>query len=319
MSFSAMVKSELFKTENAGPCCTVAELSAIFHTAGSISISGGGLQAELSTESLQLINKISHSLKTLFNISPEVFSEKKSNLKKNELYTLRTPSGSTEFLLKELEILYLDGEGYRQIASGVPKYITEQSCCALSYLKGAFLACGSISVPQFKNTDKASAGYHLEIKLPHTDMADSLRALFERFNIPPKIAERQGGYAVYLKESERISDFLALIGATNAVLKLQNVVVEREVKNNTNRQTNCIFANIDKTVDAAQKQIQAINRIESTVGLAVLPPKLQAVAKLRQEYPDFSLEQIAGISPDNLTKSGLYHRMRRIIQISKQL
>lgn len=319
MSYSLKVKTELMEISYESSCCMIAELSAIVHTAGSINISREGLYAEISSENETLIKRISNMFEKLFGFTAEVISEEKSILKKHTLYTIYTPKDRSEQVLNELGIISFDENHNRQINRGIDKYLILQDCCSASYLRGAFLSCGSITVPPAENSEKISIGYHLEFVFSCKEMADGIESLLSRFNILSKQTERKDNYIIYIKENEGISDFFALCNASKAVLELQNIIVEREVKNNTNRQTNCIVANIDKTVDAAIKQIEAINFIEKSVGLDMLPPKLQKVARLRQEYPDVSLEAIADLTGEKLTKSGINHRMRKIIKISQQL
>ena len=319
MSYSLKVKSELMEISYESSCCMLSELSAIVHTAGSLNISREGLYAEINTENETLIKRISQMFQKLFGIRAEIISEEKKVLKKHTLYTLYSPKNSSEQILNELGIISFDENHNRQINRGIDSNLILQDCCCAAYLRGAFLSCGNITVPLSGDNKKISIGYHLEFVLSCCEMAEGIEALLNRFNIISKQTTRKDNYIVYIKESEGICDFLALLKASKAVLELQNIKVEREVKNNTNRQTNCIVANIDKTVDAAIKQIEAINAIEKSGGLDMLPPKLRKVAKLRQEYPDVSLETIADLTGENLTKSGINHRMRKIIKIAQEL
>lgn len=318
MSFSFNVKAELINSQTKDYCCAISELSAIVHTAGSINITRDGLVTEIITENANLANRISVLFKTIFNINVQILSEKKSSLKKNLLYTVSTSKINSEQMLKELCIIGLDENNHRQIVSGIDNYLIETECCKISYLKGAFLSCGSITIPS-KNIETLHTGYNLRFIFSNTDMAEGISSLLNYFNISSKIMQRKNDFIVYLKEAQSLSDFLALTKAPKSFLELQNIILEREVKNNTNRQTNCIFANIDKTVKAAIIQIEAINLIEKKIGLCSLSQNLQKVARLRQEYPDVSLENIALLCNEKLTKSGINHRMRKIIQISKTL
>lgn len=316
MSFSFEVKNELLSKSYSG-CCANAKLSAIIHTCGSLNINKQGLYAEIRTENENLAKLVVNLFNKIFNVDTEIQTNQKSSLKKNILYTVATPSGFSEQILQELCIINLDENNHRQIVEGIDNYLVEQNCCKVSYLCGAFLSCGSITVP-IKN-DLSNLGYNLRFLLSNIEIAQDLKTLLEFFSIKAKITERKNGYMVYVKENESICDFLALIKASKSFLKLQSLIVERDVKNNTNRQTNCILANIDKSVNAAIKQIEAINKIEKKVGLDSLPQNLQKIAKLRQEYPDVSLQTIAKLCGENLTKSGINHRMRKIIDIANKI
>lgn len=311
MSFSLSVKNELLENENLG-CCAGALLSAIIHTGGSINISRRGLFAEITTENEKLAETFAALLKCVFGAEAEISGNKKSSLKKHILFTVQTPPKISEEILKELGIIKLDQNNHRQIVSGIDKYITEQKCCKISYIKGALLSCGSITADAGKNS-----GYSCSFVLSNAQIAEDLKTILDDFGIRCKIAERINNYIVYIKESESICDLLALLGASKSFLDLQNIIINREMKNNTNRQTNCIVANIDKTVNAAIKQIEAINKIENAAGLGFLPPHLRFVAEMRKAHPEASMEAIA--SQCGLTKSGVNHRIRKIIEISDSL
>lgn len=313
MSFSLNVKNELLAQKNSDACCTAAELSAILHTAGSININSEGLCAEISTDNVRFAGKVLSLFRKLFNINAQIVSHKKSTLNKRLLYRIQVCRNAEE-ILSELGIISLDKDNHRQIAQGIDKYITEQNCCKKSYLKGAFLAGGSITVPSEKE-----CGYNLSLYFSSEKMAEDIAKLLEHFNIKAKTAQRKNSYVVYLKESNLIADFLALLNVSKSYIALQDIMVEKEVINNTNRQTNCIFANIDKAIKAAIKQVEAINLIENTSGLDSLPPPLIKIARLRQEYPDVSLEKIAALSGENLTKSGVNHRMRKIMERAEKI
>ncbi|NLK17591.1 MAG: DNA-binding protein WhiA [Clostridiales bacterium] len=315
MSFSIRVKAELIGRLS-DSCCQMAELSAITHTGGSLSISSRGLSAEVTTSSALLAERVASLFEALYGVKGEVYSEQKSSLKKNVLYTVKVPELSERILL-ELGIISFDGSNHRQIVEGIDPYLAEQGCCKVSYLAGAFLACGSVSVPEAAKGK--NLGYHLGFSLSNEKMAQDVRQLLSHFNIAAKIARKKSGFTVYLKEGEGIADFLALVGASKCVLELQEIMVEREVKNNTNRQTNCILANIDRSVSAAVRQIEAINLIDKKIGLNSLPQSLSYVARLRRQHPDLSLEAIASLSGGKLTKSGINHRMRKIIDIARTL
>lgn len=313
MSFTLKVKNELLAQKNADACCSAAELSAALHTAGGINISNEGLSVEFSGDNARIAVRVYRLIKRLFGVNAHVFSQKKSTFNKPLLYKIE--ARAAEQMLSELGIIYLDEDNHRQIRAGIDPYIIEQRCCKISYLKGAFLAGGSITIPSEKS-DKA--GYNLSMTFYGAEMAEDVVSLLYRFNINAATQERKNSYAVYVKDGGAIADFLALIGASKSFIALHDIMLERDVKNNANRQTNCIFANINKTVKAALKQLEAIDYIENTVGLDALAPQLQEIARLRQQHPDISLEEIADLS-ENLTKSGANHRMRKILETAEKI
>ena len=181
--------------------------------------------------------------------------------------------------------------------------------CARAYLRGAFLVCGAVTDPEHD--------YHLEFSLPHYNLSRDLSALLRELNFPAKVTTRGGSYVVYIKESERIEDCLTLLGATMASLELMGVKMVKSIRNDTNRRLNFENANIDKTVQAAGAQRDALQKIEETCGLDALPEDLQAVAKLRLEHPEMSLRDLSDVL--GMSRSGVNHRLKRILQFADGL
>ncbi len=183
--------------------------------------------------------------------------------------------------------------------------------CAAAYLRGAFLVCGAVTDPEHD--------YHLEFSVPHYNLSRDLTALLRELDFPAKSVSRNGSYIVYLKESERIEDCLTFLGATHASLEMMGVKMVKSIRNDTNRRINCESANIDKTVQAAGVQMHALRRIEQLCGLDALPEDLQAVAKLRRDNPDLSLRDLGAAMEPPLSRSGVNHRLQRIIQFAEGL
>ena len=181
--------------------------------------------------------------------------------------------------------------------------------CARAYLRGAFLVCGAVTDPEHD--------YHLEFSVPHYNLSRDIAALLREWEFPAKTASRGGSYIVYIKESERIEDCLTFLGATKASLELMGVKMVKSIRNDTNRRLNFENANIDKTVQAAGAQMDALQKIESTCGLAALPEELQDVAKLRLEHPEMSLRELGDTL--SLSRSGVNHRLKRILQFAENL
>lgn len=182
---------------------------------------------------------------------------------------------------------------------------------AAAFLSGAFLGCGSVADPE--------KGYHLELLPPREGMADWLFMRLSALGYPPKSTLRRGAPVLYYKESEQIEDLLTMMGASNCSLELMEVKIVKEIRNNANRVTNCETANIDKTVGAAARQLQAIQRLEKAVGLQNLPPDLREIALLRLEHPEYSLRELAAAAQPPLSRSGLNHRLRRLEEMAQGL
>ena len=177
-------------------------------------------------------------------------------------------------------------------------------------MRGTFLGAGTISHPE--------KGYHMEIVCNSSTLANDLKRLINSFGLRSKVTTRKNNYVVYLKESEQISDFLALLGANKHVMEFENVRIVKELRNKTNRIVNCESANLDKTINSASRQIETIRLIESKGGLACLPEKLREIAVLRLENPDSSLTELGQMLDPPLKKSGVSHRFRKIEEIAER-
>jgi len=206
-------------------------------------------------------------------------------------------------------VLSLDNEGFRQINNTLSPDMLADECCQKAFIHAMFIGCGAISL---------NNGYHCEFSINNQQLADQLHETLCKCWFCPKESVRKNVTVLYFKGGEQISDLLVYLGATKAVFELQNVMVERSVRNSVNRQTNCISANIDKVVDASNKQLEAIKTIEEIAGLESLPPKLKEVALLRKENPSESLDELVSLLNQSVTKSGLNHRFRKIINIANQ-
>lgn len=183
--------------------------------------------------------------------------------------------------------------------------------CARAYLRGAFLVCGAVTDPE--------SDYHLEFAVPRYHLSRDLLALFREVNFPAKAVTRGGNYVVYIKGSEAIEDCLTFLGATRAALEMMGVKMVKSIRNDTNRRINCESANIDKTVQAAGNQLDAVRKIQETCGLAALPEDLRAVAQLRWDNPDLSLRDLGELMDPPLSRSGINHRLQRIIKFAADL
>jgi len=183
--------------------------------------------------------------------------------------------------------------------------------CAIAYLRGAFLACGSVSDP--------TVDYHFEMSVPYYKLSLDLVALFGECGIPIKTIVRKGCYVLYLKESDAIADCLTLIGAQTASLQIYQAVMFKDIRNKVNRQTNCESANLDKTVAAASDHIRAVMHIRDHGGLDQLPPELREIAQLRLDHPEYSLRELGEATDPPISRSGVNHRLRRLTEFAATL
>jgi DNA-binding protein WhiA len=186
--------------------------------------------------------------------------------------------------------------------------IIEEECCRVSFLRGAFLAGGSVTDPEKR--------YHLELATTHRKVAGETNALLLDQSFSPKTTARAGNAVLYFKQSDAIEDFLTLIGAPVSAMAVMEAKVEKDLRNEVNRRVNCDTANITKVVDAAQDQLEAIERLERSGRLAELPEKLRETARLRRENPEATFAELAQLTDPPLTKSAISHRMKKLIDLA---
>lgn len=307
MSFAAHTKKELTMLE-APICCSRAELAALIRMNGSIQFGTGRFILDVSTENAAIARRIYTLMKKLFQVHAELLVRKKMRLKKNNVYIVRVPYQSME-MLEDLRIMDKSLNFY----PGISTDLTQKSCCRGAYLRGAFLAGGSVNHPE-------ASSYHLEIFTAYQDFCEALTKLANRYRLNAKCIERKKGYVMYIKEGEKITEFLSLIGAHQALLYFEDVRIVKDMRNSVNRLHNCEIANINKTVNAATRQMENIQLIEKEMGLDNLPPRLREVAELRLLHPDINLKELGEMLPSGVvSKSGINHRLRKINEIADKL
>jgi len=307
MSFASETKKELTNLE-VKTCCNLAELSALIRMNGSLSFSNRKLVVDIQTENAAIARRIYTLLKKSYQVQVELLVRKKMRLKKNNVYIVRLAEQAKE-ILEDTKIL---GEGFTFIHDISPGLI-KKKCCKRSYLRGAFLAGGSVNNPE-------TSSYHLEIASLYKEHNDSLCELMNTFGLNSKTLERKKGFITYLKEAEKITEFLNIVGAHNALLRFEDVRIVRDMRNSVNRLVNCETANLNKTIGASIRQVENIRFIDSTVGLQVLPDKLREIAELRVQYPDVTLKELGEmVSGGAISKSGINHRLRKIDEIADKL
>jgi len=292
-------------------CCQRAELSALIKLTGAIQITGNNrIGIRLTTENAAIARKIFTLLKINYGIQTQVLMSKNRQLKKKYSYTLLIgPENASYELLISLGILKMKDN--LRINQRIPKSVIEKECCKKAYLRGAFLGGGSISDPE--------KTYHLEIVTNNNSYADDLRRLINSYGLNSKVVSRKNSFVVYLKEGENIVDFLNIIGAHNALLKIENIRIFKEMRNNVNRLVNCETANLSKTVNAAMRQINNIQFIKKNMGLNRLPKNLREMAEFRLLHQDLSLAELGEAMNPPVGKSGVNHRLRKLDQIAEDL
>ena len=306
MSFAAEVKKELTGLA-VQKNLAQAELAALIRMNGSLSLSNHQFVLNVQTENAAIARRIFNLLKEHYNVRSELLVRRKMKLKKNNVYIVRLKQ-ETQNILLDLDIM--DGMMFQAHISNEIKQSDEKT---RAYLRGAFLASGSVNNPE-------TSRYHLEISSIYEEHNQDICDLLNQFDLNARTLERRNGYITYLKGAEKIADFLTLIGATNSMLKFEDVRIVRDMRNSVNRLVNCETANMNKTIDAASKQIENIHFIESTVGLQSLPEKLQEIAELRIQNPEISLKELGEMIPSGaISKSGINHRIRKINDFADNL
>ena len=306
MSFSMKIKSEILtlsldKTEKISLLYAYIRNNAVI-TDESILI---------NTENIEISKYIFNLIKELYDIRPIITVRKSFNFKKNMSYLLKI-TNNINLILKDLSLLNNDG-----YFINIPReYIYEDDEDKKSYLRGLFLATGSINDPK-------TSRYHLEFFIDDYDYSLFVCELLDDYNLNSKLIERNNGFMVYVKEAEKIGDFLRLLKAFKAVLYYEDIKAYREHKNLINRLNNCEQANVEKTINSALEQIKYIELIENTIGFDALDEKLKEVCIYRKKYREVSLNELSKIISlecnTNLTKSGLNHRMRKLKDIAMSL
>ncbi len=306
MSFAAQTKKELTLVE-AGPCCEKAELSALIRMNGSVQLSRQRMMLDISTENAAIARRIYTLIKKQYHIHVELLVRKKMRLKKNNVYIVRIPDG-VQALLAEL---YIVSEGF-QFTTNINPKIVKNACCRRAYLRGAFLAGGSVNNPE-------GSSYHLEIASMYEEHCKALCTLANKFRLNARCIERKKGFVFYLKEGEKIIEFLSIIGAHQALFKFEDVRIMRDMRNSVNRIVNCETANLNKTIGAAVRQIENIRLLEREVGLQNLPERLREVAEVRIQHPDMNLTEVGEMLRGKVSKSGVNHRLRKIDEMAEKI
>lgn len=306
MSFAAQTKKELTMVETEA-CCEQAELAALIRMNGTVQLTNQRIVLDISTENAAIARRIYTLIKKNYDLHTELLVRKKMRLKKNNVYIVRVPNKVQEVLGQ----LYIVSEGF-QFTAGIDKRIVRNNCCKRAYLRGAFMAGGSVNNPE-------GSSYHLEIASMYEEHCHALCQLANRFQLNARCIERKKGYVFYMKEGEKIIQFLNLIGAHQALLRFEDVRIMKDMRNSVNRIVNCETANLNKTIGAAVRQIENIRFLQRELGLDNLPEKLREVAEVRLLHPDMNLKEVGELLKGNVSKSGVNHRLRKLDDLAEKL
>lgn len=296
MAFSADVKQELCRSGMGRRCCAQAEAYGILLFCGAFS----SRQARIVTECGALKERLPALFRKAFKVSFDHAPE---------------GAGKGVFLIEDpakLKAVFetFDLEWDASVSLHINLAMLEEDHCRTAFLRGAFLAGGSVTDPM--------KGYHLELSTSHYHVGRELPALLREAGFEPKETDRKGNHVVYFKQSEHIEDFLTFLGAPVSAMAVMNAKLERDLRGSVNRQVNCDSANLDKTVAAAREQAAAIQRLEESGRLDALPDKLKEAARLRIENPELNLSQLGLLCSPSVSKSAFNHRMRKLMELARE-
>jgi len=323
MSFSLNVKQEICKsTIDEGRVSAL--LCGAILSSGSLVLGKGGITFTVSSENSSYINFFKDLLKKYYPQASYHENIENVNFKQKERIDVKIDGEVGRQILTDLGILSFAKDGNMIINRTGAKHLTHETQDKIYFLKGMFLGCGSVSIPEpidindFSKNVKNS-GYHMEWNVQSVEQVEYIRELLASFDVISRTVERNDSFVVYIKESETISYLLGLFGAHKAVLTLENERAGREMRNLVNRQANCIAANIDKSINAALKQLEAIETIRQTIGLESLPEPLLEVALARLANPEGSLNEIMDVLTNKVSKGAISQRFKKIMEIAKEV
>lgn len=294
MSFATEVKAELVSVENKD-CCAIAQSYALLLFGRAFS----GREMSLLTENKQVA--------AAYTEAAERFSGVSAVPERTEAGNYRIVIDDRDALQHILAALGHDATGRRRVNFGM----LESDCCFAAFIRGAFLACGTVTDPEKE--------YHLEFSVPTRGLCEDLMKLFDEFEPSPKMTDRAGAYILYLKNSTDIEDALTIMGAPECSMRVMGAKAIKSVKNTVNRKVNFENANLRRTVEAANRQRDAIAYIQQKHGFDALPPELREIAALRFENEGMSNAELARMLSESITPSGVSHRLARILRIAEQL
>lgn len=296
MSFAGEVKEELCRSALNRKCCAQAEAYGILLYCNTYSAG----EVRIITENEAFAQRLPQLFKKAFKVAFD-----------------RLPDGDGKYIFaitdpqKLAAIRQTFGDDAASFALHMNFAMLEEPCCRRSFLKGAFLAGGSVTDPH--------KGYHLELATSHQSVSREVMALMRELELEPKDAKRKGNSVIYFKQSDRIEDFLTSLGAPISAMEVMNAKLEKDIRGSVNRRVNCDAANLDKAVEAAMEQLEAIRRLEESVGLDGLPDKLREAVELRRAHPEMTLTELAVLCDPPVTKSAFNHRLRKLLAMAEKL
>ena len=299
-SFSYKAKAELCRTAVQRLCCARAECYGVLLYCNTFTMQ----EVRIITENPEFAARLPRLFHRAFNV------------RFDRLPTEETPGSKLIFQITDPDKLrrVVDTLGYdprQALVLHVNFAMLEEDCCRVSFLRGAFLAGGSVTDPEKR--------YHLELSTSHVQASREVSALLQEMGFLPRSVMRSGSAVIYFKQSEHIEDLLTTLGAPVAATEIMTAKVDKEIRNGANRAMNCDMANVNKTLDAVAAQQEAIEKLEKAGQLERLPEKIQETARLRMQNPELPLAQLAALFDPPISKSCLNHRIRKIMEEARKL
>lgn len=315
MSFAKDSKLQIIENDIEDADCAQAFLSGLLHASGTITKNSEGIRVDVVTDFKEIFPYLNKLISRLYGreLSLEISDDYIIN--KTTYYRIKFPVDISLDILKDCSIIPPSEELI--FLSNIDENLIADDETKKAFVKGTYIGCATSSIRLSElGSQSPTTGYHVEFASHKREFLEGLQKILMHFEITSKLSTRKKIFVLYLKDSEAIKDLLALVGAEQSVLDLSDEMAKRDLRNTVNRQVNCINANINKTIEASLKQIQAINFINKKIGLDSLPEDLQEVAVLRLANPQESMDELLKLSTIKLTKSGLNHRFRRILKIA---
>jgi len=295
MSFAGDVKTELCRASLSRRCCAQAEAYGVLLYCNTFS----SREIRIVTENEAFAQRLPALFKKAFKVSFDRLPEGEGKA----VFAMDDP--------RKVDTVHRAfGADPAALALHVNYAVVEEDCCRAAFLRGVFLAGGSVTDPR--------KGYHLELATSHHSVSREVMALMREMDLEPKSAQRKGNTVIYFKQSDRIEDLLTCIGAPISAMEVMNAKLERDLRGSVNRRVNCDAANLDKAVEAAIVQTEAIRRLEERGQLVQLPDKLREAAALRLAHPEDTLSQLAERCDPPVTKSTLNHRLRKLVELGRE-
>ncbi len=310
MSFSMDCKEELCRLPLEKSCCRLAELSALYMTLGSLSLLGRGqVNVQFTVEGAAIARRVFTLLQKECHLTAQIHYVTYARFGGVRKCVLTLGPQQSPLLLTRFFMMETDDQGQPVLRSTTPKFPLQRSCCMRAFLRGAMLGSGTVTRPQ--------KGYRLELIAKDQALEQAITKCLQRFFLPVRSSLRKGQRVFYQTMAEHVSTFLTLIGAHHAVTTLEELRVQREVLGDINRAMNCDAANLHKLMNASDSQLGEIVRLISDERFQSLPLSLQEIAKMRIQAPDASLVELGQMLTPPLGKSGVNHRMRRLMEIAR--